>query len=123
MPGTLDVRDAAGSRVRFVHPEDESALLRMPIEQPHVLLSLAMPADLRSVRIAGPGLAEAAVWVTQVGDDGIDRGAATRAGARAGDAVEIALAPELGRRVNTLRVFARFAGADRALDVELVPAP
>jgi hypothetical protein len=98
-------------------------MLRMPIEQSHVLLSLAEPSDLRALRLRGPDLAGAQLHLTHADpEDGVDPGVAKSEPQQRGDTLAWELSGDAGRLVNTVRVVAEFSGPDRSLTLELVPA-
>ena len=123
MPATLAVESNGPREIRFAYPDDTSAMLRMPLEIPHVLLSLALPSDLRALRLRGPDLAAAQIHLTHVDPaDGVDAGVVASEARQSGSALEWPLAGDAGRLVNTVRVVASFDGPDRSLALELVPA-
>ena len=122
MPATLAVESNAPGQIRFAYPNDAAAMLRMPIETPHVLLNLALPSDLRALRLRGRDLESAQVHLTHVNPaDGVDPGIVVSEPRQGGDALSWELAGDAGRLVNTVRVVAAFSGPDRALTLELVP--
>ena len=122
MPASLAVeRDA--NTVRFPYPSDDDTMLRMPIERSHVLLSLALPSDLRALHLRGPDLASAQLYLTHADpESGVDAGVAKSEPQQHGDALAWQLDGDAGRLVNTVRVVAEFDGPDRSLALELVPA-
>jgi hypothetical protein len=123
MPGKLAVEENTTGRIRFVYPSDEDAMLRMPLEQAHVQLHLSVPSNLREIRLAGPNLATAQIHLTQTNAaDGIDYGALTSEPQQRGKQMKWELPAATGQRVNTVRVVAGFAGDDRSLTLDLVPA-
>jgi hypothetical protein len=122
MPAKLAVQSNAPGQIRFAYPTDPATMLRMPIEQSHVQLNLALPSDLRALRLRGPNLASAQLHLTHVDPQtGIDSGATTAEPEQRGDALDWELAGDAGRLVNTVRVVAEFDGADRSLTLDLVP--
>lgn len=121
MPAQLTVQDNAPGQFRFQYPTDPAKMLRMPIEQRHVQLHLALPSDLRALRLRGADLASAQLFVTHVDPQtGIDSGATTAQPPQRGDALDWPLG-DAGRLVNTVRVVAEFDGDDRSLTLDLVP--
>ncbi|MBP1602863.1 MAG: hypothetical protein H6Q09_35 [Acidobacteria bacterium] len=123
MPGKLAVEENTTGRIRFVYPSDEAAMLRMPLELAHVQLHLAVPSNLREIRLAGPNLATAQIHLTRADPaDGIDYGALTSEPQQSGTTLKWELPGATGQLVNTVRVVADFAGADRSLTLDLVPA-
>lgn len=121
MPGKLAVLANEPGLIRFEYPADEATMLRMPIERSHVQLHLALPSDLRVLRLTGPDLASAQIFLTHVdAQTGIDDGTTTAQPEQRGDALEWPLG-DAGRLVNTVRVVAEFDGDDRSLSFELVP--
>ena len=122
MPARLTVHSNAPGQIRFQYPTDTAKMLRMPIEQSHVLLNLALPSDLRALRLSGPDLASAQIHLSHANPaDGVDPGVVTSEAKQNGDALDWELAGDAGRLVNTVRVVAEFRGADRSLTLDLVP--
>ncbi len=122
MPAQLAVESSVPGQIRFAYPTDAAAMLRLPIEQSHVLLSLALPSDLRGVRLRGPDLASAQIHLTHVDPEkGIDAGVIASEPKQSGDALDWEFAGDAGRLVNTVRVVADFDGTDRSLTLDLVP--
>jgi len=122
MPGKLAVKHNEAGQIRFEYPSDEAKMLRMPLEQGHVQLHLAMPSNLREIRLAGPNLARAQIHLTQVNpQDGIDYGDLTSEPQQNGNQLQWELSAATGQLVNTVRVVADFDGADRLLTLDLVP--
>jgi hypothetical protein len=123
MPASLAVAHDEPGEIRFTYPRDDASMLRMPIEQSHVLLSLAEPSDLRALRLRGPDLAGAQLHLSHVDpEDGVDPGVAKSEPQQRGDTLAWELSGDAGRLVNTVRVVAEFSGPDRSLTLELVPA-
>ncbi len=121
MPGKLVVQQNAAGRIRFAYPNEDAKMLRMPLEQEHVQLHLAMPSNLREIRLSGPDLASARIHLTQASPkDGIDYGDLESEPQQRGNQVQWELPAANGQLVNTVRVVAEFAGPDRSLSLELV---
>ena len=122
MPGTLAVQQNTAGQIRFEYPNEEAKMLRMPLEQDHLQLHLAMPSNLREIRLAGPDLASAQIPLTQVNAaDGIDYGAIASEPRQSGKQIRWELPAAVGQLVNTVRIVADFDGADRSLTLDLVP--
>lgn len=122
MPAGLVVQQNTGGQIRFEYPSGDAKMLRMPIEQDHVALHLAMPSDLGAIRLAGPDLASAQIHLTHVNpDDGIDPGAVRSEPEQRGAQLDWELPAASGQLVNTIRVVAEFAGPDRSLTLQLAP--
>ncbi len=120
VPATLAVQQNTTGQIRFEYPLDDTKLLRMPLEQSHVRLHLSMPSNLRELRLAGPGLASATLYVTQVNpDDGIDYGTLASLPEQSGSELNWTLPAAIGELVNTVRVTATFEGDDRSLTLDL----
>lgn len=121
MPGKLAVQQNTAGQIRFAYPSDEAKMLRMPLERDHVQLHLAMPSNLREIRLAGPDLANAQIHLTQVNpEDGIDYGDLASVPQQSGSQLKWELPAAIGQLVNTVRVVADFDGADRSLTLDLV---
>jgi len=122
MPAKLVVQQNKAGQIRFLVPSDEAMMLRMPLEQSHIQFHLAMPSNLREIRLAGPNLARAQIHLTQVNpQDGIDYGDLTSEPQQNGNQLQWELSAATGQLVNTVRVVADFDGADRLLTLDLVP--
>jgi hypothetical protein len=121
MPAKLVVQQNKAGQIRFLVPSDEAMMLRMPLEQSHIQFHLAMPSNLREIRLSGPDLASAQLHLTQVNAaDGIDYGALASVPRQSGNQMQWELPAGIGQLVNTVLVVADFDGADRSLTLDLV---
>jgi hypothetical protein len=121
MPATLAVQENTVGQIRFAYPNEGAKMLRMPLGQDHVQMHLAMPSNLREIRLAGPDLESAQIHLTQANAaDGIDYGTLTSEPQQSGRQMQWELPAATGQLVNTVRVVADFDGADRSLTLDLV---
>jgi hypothetical protein len=97
-------------------------MIRMPVGRPHVMFALAMPATATAVRVTGPCLASAEVYLTRIDPNyRCDLGTLAILPWKQGSDLAWQLnRAGSGRNLNTLRLVAWFRGPDRALTLEIM---
>jgi len=118
MPTSMKVRGEKA--MHFTYPADERDLMYMPLRRPFVQFNLESPASLREIRLSGPTLTKASVWITTE-DPSLhyDPGVIHALGEREGSSLTWSL-EGLAGAVNTIRISASFKGTDRTIDTTLV---
>jgi hypothetical protein len=94
----------------------------MPVGRPHVMFSLAMPARVRAVRVTGPGLRGAEVYLTNMDAHfHCDVGPLAVLPRQEGHELTWPLDPTTtGKDLNTIRLVADFSSANRTVTFELL---
>jgi hypothetical protein len=97
-------------------------MIRMPVGRPHVMFSLAMPARVRAVRVSGPDLRGAEIYLTSIDAHfHFDAGVLAARPRQEGHELIWPLDPATsGKDLNTLRLVADFDGSDRTVTFELL---
>jgi hypothetical protein len=121
LPANLAILKRTQNAVTFTYPLDEAWMLRMPLGRPHVFFALDMPAQAREVRVWGPGLEAAQVFLTSIDPRyHCDLGLPAALPRKKGRDLVWPLDPAgLGKDLNTVRLVASFAGADRTAILEV----
>lgn len=74
VPYLLKLTKINDSSYIFTYPQVQESLLFMPLRKPHVQINFEMPVPLKKVRLTGPYLRKAQIWLTAVDPkDGYDR--------------------------------------------------
>ncbi len=118
MPARMAIR-AEGNAITMSWPGD-ALMPRLPLHQPYVQLSLADAVKLDRIVIRARQVATVHLFATVINREGYDDGRMLDLGSRQGTDLEWVGIP---RDINTLRMVASFAGADRAMSVELHGGP
>jgi hypothetical protein len=122
MPAKLVIAERTPARVTFTYPANEEWMIRLPVGRPHVMFSLAMPARVRAVRVTGPGLRGAEVYLTNMDAHfHCDVGPLAALPRQEGHELTWPLDPTTtGKNLNTVRLVADFSGANRTVTFELL---
>ncbi|HSY53575.1 MAG TPA: SGNH/GDSL hydrolase family protein, partial [Opitutaceae bacterium] len=122
MPANLAISARTPARVTFTYPASDDWMIRLPVGRPHVMFSLAMPARVRAVRVTGPALRGAEIYLTNIDAHfRFDSGALNALPRQEGRELSWPLDPmTTGKDLNTIRLVADFTGADRTVTIELL---
>ncbi|HXA80776.1 MAG TPA: hypothetical protein VNV14_05865, partial [Opitutaceae bacterium] len=122
MPANLAIAVRTPARVTFTYPANDEWMIRMPVGRPHVMFSLAMPARVRAVRVTGPGLRGAEIYLTNLDAHfHCDVGPLAALPRQEGRELTWTLDPKTtGKDLNTVRLVADFTGGDRTVTVEML---
>jgi hypothetical protein len=122
MPANLVIAARTPAHVTFTYPASDDWMIRQPVGRPHVMFSLAMPARVRAVRMTGPALRGAEIYLTNIDAHfHCDVGTLVALPRQEGHELTWALDPMgTGEDLNTIRLVADFDGADRTVTFELL---
>ncbi len=122
MPANLVIAKRTPAGLTFTYPAQDDWMLRMPVGRPHVMFSLAMPACVRAVRVTGPALHGAEIYLTNLDPHfHCDVGTLISLPRQEGHELVWPLDPlTTGKDLNTLRLVADFTGVDRTVTVEIL---
>jgi hypothetical protein len=104
----------------FTYPQDKECLLFMPLRKPHVQINFEMPVPVKKIRLTGPYLRKAQIWLTAVDPkDGYDRHLLHNLGEKKGFDNKWTLPDEpWTNHVNTCKITAEIKkGADSRLQL------
>jgi hypothetical protein len=122
MPANLAIAARTPARVTFTYPASDEWMIRMPVGRPHVMFSLAMPARVRAVRVTGPDLRGAEIYLTNLDAHfHCDIGTLVALPRQEGHELTWPLDPmSTGKDLNTVRLVADFTGSNRTVTFEFL---
>ena len=122
MPANLVIAVRTPARVTFTYPASDDWMIRQPVGRPHVMFSMAMPARVRALRVTGPALRSAEMYLTNLDAHfHCDVGTLVALPRQEGRELTWPLDPmTTGKDLNTIRLVADFAGVDRTVTFELL---
>jgi hypothetical protein len=122
MPANLAIAERTSLRVTFTYPASDEWMIRLPVGRPHVMFSLAMAARVRAVRVSGPALSGAEIYLTNLDARyHCDVGPLVALPRQEGHELTWPLDPKsTGKDLNTIRLVADFDGSNRTVTMEML---
>jgi lysophospholipase L1-like esterase len=119
MPPSLGAFKIAPRSYILAFPTNDHFQLSMPIRKPYVQLNFEMPGQIKTIKLTGPWLRKATIWLTAVDPkDGYDRELLHQLPEKKGSQLAWDLPKEpWTSQINTLRISAEIKGADNRLNI------
>lgn len=123
VPISIGLRKVGDFTYEFNYPNKIEEMLQMPMREQHIQLNLQQPAAVSKIIVNGPSLKELTLYGTfEDKKTGYDPQIPEKLLSKKGNQANGIACPILSdRRLSTLKVAARFSGANRQVRVQLVP--